>query len=303
MRLCAVCSLMNEIQTQPKSEHRIDFIDTYDKSNQTKKKKRRCDDNNDGRSSTKLNRFIRSLHPDLRLSYFKFIVDAINTSNCDHLRQVMKSYCTVDCLLRVKTLSCDVGPWGAVSREIYGSDSIADYFIAMTIAFPDLIISLDDTSSRIKHVQWSPESFESYYNTLLNEQRTVKEDQCGSQCREREVIVMSKYRMSGTKLYDIQTEQQRRGDESLVISNTESVDDPIVNNATQPLLEVSKRSEVNQSSYERVIITLLPIVPCIVKSSVTPNVFVDCTVVLKLNHEQKVERMEIYHEKVFTSIV
>jgi len=108
--------------------------------------------------------FIKYLFPsDLRLSYTRIIVDAFNTGNFTHFKNVVKSFCSPSCILREYFYGGE-SPFSNGFREYIGVPEVAFYFQLYHEAIPDVVMTVQDFHTKI--FETVPKNFIEYLNKV-----------------------------------------------------------------------------------------------------------------------------------------
>jgi hypothetical protein len=149
----------------------------------------------------------------LRYSYGRIIADAFNTLNEDLLRNAISSFCTPDCYVKEFFSGTGPNPYGPRYRELGGAHSIANYWCIVASGIPDSLFDFQDIQS--KFFPTTPDNFAGYIEGLNGEDKTDISSEGSSHeiCRHypgEGLVFVVRYTFSGTKLFDIVTEQTKR---------------------------------------------------------------------------------------------
>ena len=172
-----------------------------------------------------------------------------------HLRKILKSVSMEDSKL-MKHFSGEVNYYDVDNRQINGIASIAEYLSTLLQAIPDIVWNIHDY--KIMSLSHIPSSFKGFAHELYRDGLNSKlyaKILNSTPIKTPGLVIIGKYSVSGTKLYEIATED---------------------NSTLTTMKQIRKR--------ENEIIT---------KS--VPEIFVKGTFVWVLNYEDKVARFEQHY--------
>ena len=237
---------------------------------QHKKKKQRKNTNKKEvltfKSNVSTNDVIRSLFQrDLRKSYLRLIVDAFNTSNIKHFRNVTKRICTETCAY-IESFTGGVNLYGPNYREFSGLEALCQYIEVQLNSLPDLVFEVID--SKLRKIPTSIVPRDHFIGSAAEVyDGTFGAEEAMPSCVKYSSLIVGKYNYSGTKLYDI-----------VVKNNNETSSIPACNDVT---------------------ITSHPI-DNISKPAVRPNIRFQGILIFLLDDNAKIERMEFHYSDIIT---